>query len=115
MRKQYTEAFKLQVVRDIERGKVTATEVGRKYGINGTLTIPRWLKRYSRSKASHGLVTRPTQGQEVNKLAFLEQRNKELEQVIAKLTIEKVALDALIEEAQLHLGVDLKKTFGMGR
>ncbi len=113
MRKQYTEAFKLQVVRDIERGRVTASEVGRKYGINGTLTIPRWLKRYGQGKTRNGAVTCPTQS--AKKLEFYEQRNKELEQVIARLTVEKVALDAVIEEAQLHLGVDLKKTFGTGR
>ena len=54
MRKQYTEAFKLQVVRDIERGRVTASEFGRKYGVNGTLTIPRWLKRYGQDQTKLG-------------------------------------------------------------
>jgi exonuclease VII small subunit len=45
----------------------------------------------------------------------LERRTRELEQVVARLTVEKVALESVLEEAQSHFGVDLKKTFGMGR
>lgn len=41
-------------MRDIERGRVTASEVGRKYGVNGTLTIPRWLKRYGQDQTKLG-------------------------------------------------------------
>ena len=115
MRKQYTEAFKLQVVRDIERGKTTMSEVARKYGINGAQTILRWLKRYGKGIVTDGRLVKSAKNMEPERLAFLEQRNRELEQAIARLTIEKVALEALVEEAQVHLGVDLKKTFDMGR
>ena len=37
------------------------------------------------------------------------------EQALARLTVENVALESIIDEAQSNLGVDLKKTFGMGR
>jgi hypothetical protein len=39
--KRYSEVFKRQVVRDIERGKMTPAEVARKYGITGAMTIAR--------------------------------------------------------------------------
>lgn len=112
--KKYTEVFKRQVVRDIERGKTTAAEVGRRYGVTGATTISRWLARYggSRTVVKRGGRQVPV---ESNKISMLERRNRELEQAVASLTIEKVGLEALVEEAQAHLGVDLKKTFGTGR
>ena len=67
MRKQYTEAFKLQVVRDIERGKTTMSEVARKYGINGAQTILRWLKRYGKGIVTDGRLVKSAK----NCLAFL--------------------------------------------
>ena len=112
--KRYTEVFKRQVVRDIERGKTTAAEVGRRYGVTGATTILRWLERYGSVRRTERRAGQPNRV-ESSKVDMLERRNRELEQAVARLTIEKVALEALVEEAQVHLGVDLKKTFGTGR
>lgn len=107
--KRYSEVFKRQVVRDIERGKMTPTEVARKYGITGTMTIANWLKRYGTGRVSAQQAKQPRVVQSRER-QVLERRNRELEQALARLTVEKVALEAVVEEAEAHFGVDLKKT-----
>jgi hypothetical protein len=52
---------------------------------------------------------------ESRKMLVLERKNRELERAVARLTVEKVAYESLIEEAQAQLGIELKKTFGQGR
>ena len=83
--KRYSEAFKRQIVRDIERGVIAPAEVQRRDVI------------------------------ESRKVLVLEREKRELERAVARLTVEKVAYESLIEEAQAQLGIELKKTFGQGR
>ena len=46
---RYSEAFKHQVVRELESGSIPSiTAAQKKYGITGTVTIKSWLKRYGR-------------------------------------------------------------------
>ena len=51
----------------------------------------------------------PRKGIESRKVLILERQKRELEQALARLTVENVALESLIEEAQCHTGIDLKK------
>jgi transposase-like protein len=112
--KRYSEAFKRQIVRDLERGVITASEVRKKYGVSGGNTIEYWLKRYGTGKVSPKTRKRKDVAAS-RKLLVYERRTRELEQAVARLTVEKVALESLIDEAQTELGIDLKKTFGQGR
>ena len=44
---RYSEAFKLKVVRDLEDGRFgTSFEASKDYGIGGTSTVSRWVKKY---------------------------------------------------------------------
>ena len=46
---RYSEAFKLQVVEEVERGgNGSLQEVQQKYGIKGSGTIKYWLEKYGR-------------------------------------------------------------------
>jgi transposase-like protein len=39
---RYSEAFKMQIVRELERGSINIEQIRRKYGIGGCSTIQRW-------------------------------------------------------------------------
>ena len=112
--KRYSEAFKRQIVRDIEGGVVTPWDVRSKYGVSGGATVRGWLRRYGTGKVA-GRASRSKRVVESRKMLMLERRSRELEQAVARLTVEKVALEALIEEAQSEFGIEFKKTFGQGR
>ena len=46
---RYSEAFKNEVIQEIERGRFESLEgARRRYGIGGTGTIKRWLKKFGK-------------------------------------------------------------------
>ena len=47
---RYSEAFKMQLIQELESGKLDSIEHARRsYGITGTTTIQKWLKKYGRN------------------------------------------------------------------
>lgn len=46
--KDYTLAFKLQVVEEVENGELSLDAAQRKYGIQGNATILIWLRKHGR-------------------------------------------------------------------
>ena len=47
---RYSEAFRLQVVREIEVGKHRSCNAASEaYGISGSMTVQRWVRAYGRS------------------------------------------------------------------
>lgn len=46
--KDYTLAFKLQVVDEVEKGELSQDAAQRKYGIQGNATILVWLRKHGR-------------------------------------------------------------------
>lgn len=113
--KRYSEAFKRQMVRDLERGVITPSEIRRRYAVKGAMTITGWVKRYGKTERVTVASRIPRKRIESRKVLILERQKRELEQALVRLTVENVALESLIEEAQCHTGIDLKKTFGSGR
>ncbi len=107
-KKRYSEVSKRQAVRDIEKGKVTEAELRRRYGITGTMTVRGWLKRYGTGRVTKNVKVRHDVV-ESRRVLVWDRQKRELEQALARLTVEKVALESLIDEAQSGLGLDLKK------
>ena len=46
-RRDYSLAFKLQVVGEIERGELNFDQADRKYGIQGHCTVAKWFRKHS--------------------------------------------------------------------
>lgn len=44
--KDYTMSFKLQIVQDIEQGKMSISQVKKVYGIQSRSTIVQWLRKF---------------------------------------------------------------------
>jgi transposase-like protein len=43
----YSESFKIQVVKEYEKGGVSREFLKKKYGISGNSTVSKWVKKYS--------------------------------------------------------------------
>ena len=52
---------------------------------------------------------------ETGKIEVLQKENRELEQALARITIEKIAIESLMKVAQEHYGEEFRKNFGTGR
>ena len=104
---RYSEAFKIQIVRELETGTVNIDQIRRKYGIGGCRSIRGWLSKYGNGTV--GKVIRVEKRDEIDELAALKKRVRQLEALVADaqvdLAIERSTAKLLAERA----GVDLEE------
>lgn len=80
---RYSEAFKLQVLRELEEGRFeTRVAAYRAYGIRGQGTIERWAVKYGKDHLV-GKVVRVETAKEVSEMKTLRKRVKDLEKALA--------------------------------
>jgi transposase-like protein len=112
--KRYSEAFKVKVVSEIERGKFRIGEAARVYDITGGNTIYRWLRHYGKASLIQKTVVVQTKN-ESDKIRQLEKEKRELESALAKTQVKLLAMETLIDVAEAHYQIDIKKTVDRSR
>lgn len=110
---QYSEAFKQQVLREIEEGKFKgARAAARAYGIGGAATVQYWMRRYGRTHLLRKVVRVETP-KEINETKELRKRVRELEKALANAHIDSRLDAAYLEIACEAAGItdvaDFKK------
>lgn len=100
----YSEAFKMEVVRELEQEDLSFREVRLKYGIQGSETIQRWVRKYG--KGSRGKVIRVEKPQEKDELKRLRDRVKRLESALADANIDLSLERAYLQEACKRAGIE---------
>jgi transposase-like protein len=94
----YSEAFKLQVVREVESGRhVNCSAAAAFYGIGGSITVSRWVRQYGKAHILRKVVRVETTD-ERNEMKRLKSRVKELEAALLD-----AHLDARLERSYLKL------------
>jgi transposase len=93
---RYSEAFKMEVVREVESKDLPFMQVQRKYGIAGTGTVGAWVRKYG--NGSRGKVVRVERPEEINELKRLKARVRLLESALADANI-----DSALERAYTRL------------
>ena len=109
MQVRYSDAFKLKVVQDIEKGKLTISEARRLYEINGTNTVYRWLRKYGKNDLIQKVV-RIEMKDEKSQLKKKDERIRELESVIASLTLHNLCLQNYVDVVNENISEEEKKT-----
>lgn len=85
---RYSEAFKIQVVSELENGKFkSAYEAQLKYGIRGCGTILKWQRKYGTTEEM-GKVIRVETVKEREQLKESQKRIRELEALVADMNID---------------------------
>ena len=113
--KDYTLAFKLQLVQEIERGELSVTDATQKYGIQGRSTVVNWLRKYGKfdweNQTPGHMAKTPEQ-----KILELEQKVRLLEKQKAFLekqteTADKKAIifDMMIDLAEKEYNIPIRK------
>lgn len=108
---RYSEAFKLQVVKEYEDG-LTINALRKKYGIGGYKTIYGWVHKYAHSGLRNQLVViqqADERSQQQERERELTDQVQQLESAVAALLLEKIALESTVAEAEQLLGFDVKK------
>ena len=110
---RYSEAFKLQVVRELETGRFNSVlEARRAYGVNGATTLANWVRRYGKNHLL-GKVVWVMKADEQAEVKTLRQRVRALEQALADahldLKLEAAYVQLACEAAGVKDVADFKK------
>lgn len=93
---RYSEAFKMQVVRELEESGAPFAQLRRKYGIRGAGTVENWARQYG--NGTRGRRIRVQKPEEIDELARLKERMRRLEKALADAHV-----DLALERAYTHL------------
>ena len=106
--RKYSEGFKLQVIDDIESGRFCSPrEASQAYGIPGDATIYRWIRKYGRNHLLKKVI-RVEKANEPTELARQRERIRQLEALVADLSMDKALSDARLEILCEQQGIDLE-------
>ena len=113
--KDYSYAFKLSVVREVESGELGIKAATRKYGIQSHSTVSNWLRKYGtfdwENKSSTPLSKTPEQKllELEQKVRLLEKQKARLEQQIAIADKKSIFFDMMIDVAEEEFKIPIRK------
>ena len=101
---KYSEAFKISVVQEYERGILNKDELQRKYNIGGNSRILEWCRKYGKLyyPVQSIVIGRPMKDPQ-------KQRIKELERALSEANLKVEAYEKLIEIAEREEGISILK------
>lgn len=103
---RYSEAFKMQVVRELEQGRFkNPWEAGRAYGVKGTRTVARWVRQYGKDHLL-GKLVRVMKADEETEVKALRKRVRDLERALADAHLDLKLEAAYVELACEAAGVE---------
>jgi transposase len=108
---RYSISFKQKVVREIEEEGLSWAQAQRRYGIKGGSTIRQWLINFGKNHLLTKVVRVEMKG-EKDRVKELEAEIKKLKLALADATMERHALQNLLEIANEHYQADIKKNSG---
>jgi transposase-like protein len=108
----YSEAFKMQVVKEISQGKfATIMQAQKTYGICGSYTIQKWIKKYGMEELLPKRVRVETMA-EIDELKEAKKRIRDLEKALSDSHMDYCLERAFLEIACEQMGTsrdELKK------
>jgi transposase-like protein len=108
-------SFKLQIVQEIERGQLTATEATKKYGIQCRKTIVEWLRKFGNFDWENQIPFNMTKSPEQRimeleaKVKLLEKQKSFLEQQAFVADKKAIIFDMMIDIAEEEYKIDIRK------
>lgn len=108
---RYSISFKHKVVKEIEEEGLGISQAARRYGIKGGGTVQKWVKQLGKNHLLNKIVKVEMKG-EKDRTKELEMEIKRLKIALADATMEKYALETLIEIVDEHYQTDVKKNLG---
>lgn len=100
---RYSEAFKMEAVRELESRGLTIIAVRRKYGIGGAGTVETWVRKYG--NGTRGKVIRVQRPEEIDELKQLKARVRRLERALADSNVDLVLERAYTRIACQRAGI----------
>lgn len=110
--RDYTLAFKLAIVDQVEKGELTYRQAQKRYGIQGRSTVLVWLRKHGRQDWGRLALTGKQRSDPMSKPAAPptpEQRIKELEVQLKEANQKAQLFEAMLEVIRKEYGGKLPK------
>jgi transposase len=110
-RRSFSATFKRDKVREIELGLVRVSEIKRQYSVSET-AIYGWIRKFGSPKETSERLIVETMS-DTRALRELKERVAELERLVGQKQIEVEFYKKMIDLAQEHYGIEIKKNFSI--
>lgn len=113
--RDYSYAFKLQVIGEVERGELSQAQACRKYGIQSHTTIRTWIEKFGKFDRSYELNRKKMKSPEQKileleqQVKLLERKNKTLEKSLDQTNKKAIFFDMMIDIAEEELQISIRK------
>lgn len=107
--RSFSEDFKKNKVRDLEKNLVSVPDICKTYSVSRT-SVYRWIYKYSAMAKKHEKQVVQAKS-DTQRIKLLEERIKELERIIGQKQLLIDFKEKMIEIAESTYGVDIKKKF----
>src|ERR1700744_2877529 len=117
----YSITLKLQIVKEVEQGKLSVTGAQRLYGIQGRSTVVNWLRKYGsfdwENQTPSNMPKSPEQRiMELEaKVKLLEKQKALLEQQAQVSDSKAIIFDMMIDLAEKEYQIDIRKNSPPGQ
>jgi transposase len=106
-RRNFSESFKIQKVKEIEMGMTKVSEICKQYELSD-VSVYKWLEKYGSMKNKKERIIVETES-DTKQLLELKKKVAELERIIGQKQILLEFKDKMIDIAEEMYGVDIKK------
>ena len=113
--KDYTMSFKLQIVKEIERGITSISQVKKDYGIQSRSTVVQWLRKFGNFDWENQTPCTMSKSPEQKimeleaKVKLLEKQKFFLEQQAFVADKKAIIFDMMIDIAEKEYEIDIRK------
>ncbi len=105
--RDYTLAFKLEVISLVESGECTYKEAQRRFGIQGESTVLVWLRKYGTLDWKIPIVMSSPE----SKIKELEAKLQNLEKELKEERLKREMSDTILEVAEEQFGIAIRKKY----
>ena len=115
--KDYSYAFKLSVIREVESGELGIKAAQRKYGIQGDGTVRKWLEKHGNFDWVNKSTMKMPKSKDQKlleleqKVLLLEKQKKELEKKAETADKKVILFDMMIDIAEQEFKIPIRKKF----
>lgn len=102
---RYSEAFKHQVIKEVEEGHCNCFQAQKKYGIKGINTIQYWMKRMGKLEALPKII-RVEKPDEKSRIKELERQIRQLKNSLAETQVRYLLAESSFEIVCEQQGLD---------
>jgi len=108
-RRSFSETFKRNKVQEIESKQLRVSDICRHYSVSAA-SVYRWINTYGLEQHKHERLIIETMS-DTKQIKELRERMAELERMVGQKQIEIEFYKKMIDLAQEHYGIEIKKNF----